>query len=176
MDPATAGVAFATAIAQVAVTSVKLKRLWNQIEEIPHDVKVLLCRLDLADSFLTHLRNIHATAAWPEDLLMTQCEMYCDIARAELEASVQELEKKLKFKSSSRRRIGQRLVAAQAVLNRDTLAQQEQRLKDALSWLSLAYDMYEPSIYCPRHGQQRANMTRQRDATRNNAHSSTTTK
>lgn len=137
MEPASAAVAFATVIAQVTVASVKLKRLWGQISDTPGDTQYLIQNLETVEILLNEMGILHSKSTWSEEQCLLRCQGLCTTAYKELEASARVLEAKLKTKG----RVGKKLVAARAVLNRDVLANQEKRLERAMNLLFFAHQM-----------------------------------
>ncbi|KAK0384167.1 hypothetical protein NLU13_8255 [Sarocladium strictum] len=137
MEPASAAVAFATVIAQVTVASVKLKRLWGQISDTPGDTQYLIQNLETVEILLNEMGILHSKSTWSEEQCLLRCQGLCTTAYKELEASARVLEAKLKTKG----RVGKKLVAARAVLNRDVLANQEKRLERAMNLLFFAHQI-----------------------------------
>jgi hypothetical protein len=137
MDPATAVVTFATAIAQVTLASVKLKRLWEQMSDIPEDVRHLIDNLEIIELLLSEMNQLQSGSGWPQDPYMARCQRLCTTAHKELETSVKELEKKLETKG----RFGRKMVAARATLHRDILDSQGKRLESAMNLLFFAHQM-----------------------------------
>lgn len=133
---------FATVVAQVTESIIKIKHCWSQFREVPSDLRNLMRDLELFGVILAEIeedlsQGPVAFALKTSNHAMRSLE-YCKEASTDLQALSNELERDLN--SSSRLR--KSYAAAKVVMQRGKLESHMTRLRNANQLLSLSQQCY----------------------------------
>ncbi|KAK7757364.1 hypothetical protein SLS62_000376 [Diatrype stigma] len=147
-------VASSIAVAEVAskVGGVvpRLKRLWNEIQNVPDTINDLMKQIDILDPVIWEMEteiNERRASINPmlfNDSALRKSTEYCRVAVSDLTHLVDELNTRVDTERKLKRRLGKLKV----VLKAQTIADYERRLGKAVSILNLAqqsYLTYEPA-------------------------------
>ena len=139
---------FATVVAQVTESIIKIKHCWSQFREAPNDLRYLMRDLELFGVILAEIeedlsQGPVAFALKTNNHVMRSLE-YCKEASNGLQALSTELEHDIN--SSSRLR--KSYAAAKVVLQRGKLESHMTRLRNANQLLSLSQQCYTRCVLC----------------------------
>lgn len=139
-EPASAIVGLVLAGGEVTTAALKLKRLWQQIEDIPSDIQGLLADLDI---LLASLRQVGSTGL-AGDEATRKCLQRCHTVREDLKMMTEELSEKLERMKD--RSLGWRFVALKAVMSEDAWKKHKKKLKKARDDLQFALNISQRSV------------------------------
>ncbi|KAI1081379.1 hypothetical protein F5B20DRAFT_63167 [Whalleya microplaca] len=137
---AASGIAVAQIAGQVGKAVLKLKRLWDEVKDVPDNIADLMQQIDCIGPVLWEVENNMPelpSMLWNNSATKRNTE-YCHKALAALTGCVNELNMHI----DSRKRASKRLGAIKVVLKKDQLSKLEKRLGSALRMLSFAQQSY----------------------------------
>jgi hypothetical protein len=142
LSVAASGIAVAQVAAQVGKSIIKLKQLWDDLQEIPLSIADLLDQIDCLDPALWEAEHTFSQASLPpifwDDRLASRSTAYCRKALASLTELVDELSIQINQPGKLRRKAA----CAKVLLKKDQLKRLETRLQNAVRMLSLAQQSY----------------------------------
>lgn len=137
------GIAVVDAAGQIGSGIIKLRRLWNEVKDVPYTIKSLMQKLEVFAILLGELETTQQSstgdAARPFNsqgmrLSMTQCREAID--------ALDDLVNKLSEHVDSEKRSKRAKAKLKVALAKDNLAQCHDRLKDAVQLLQFALECY----------------------------------
>jgi hypothetical protein len=129
MEPASAGLGIAMVGVELGYTAFKLKNLWDQICEVPGDLRDLLSRLEHTARLL-HDAEPSTASEGANAAILADCRR----THKKLEDMTKEIDSKLQRGGRWR----QKAVAVRAITMKDIFEKCKSQLRDALETLSLA--------------------------------------
>ncbi|KAI1332428.1 hypothetical protein F5Y16DRAFT_357765 [Xylariaceae sp. FL0255] len=136
---AASGIAVAQIATQVGASIIKLKRLWNELKDVPSSILDLLDQIDCLNSTLWEVANqpgLHPVT-WDNEITNRSAE-YCRKALDALTEHVDELTIHL----NKPRKLQQRIAQVKVLLKKDQLLLVERRLQNAVNMLTLTQQSY----------------------------------
>lgn len=117
-----------------------LRRLWNDVHDVPHYINSLLDRLSLVHSVLADLKDqlSRDQNITPTNSAIQLSVQYCDKAIQNLDTLVNELKQNVEDKARLRRNKAR----IKVVFERDVIQRLERGLQDALQLLGIAQQTY----------------------------------
>jgi hypothetical protein len=145
MEVVAAVVTFGTVAAQLAVVSVKLRRLWDEVTDVPDRIRELLADIEHVQLLFAEMEASMQDPAYPNlplsfwtGPLMKHSLYRARRALADLQSVTEELSKQLKTK---RNVLKQKLVAIRGFVDKDKIQALESRLARCLDLLWKSYDL-----------------------------------
>lgn len=133
------GISVAQLAGQVAKSIVKLKDYWDQVNEAPAEIKLLLREIDSLSQILGYLRepqnHNNPSASQFGKGCFQQCVALCREGADELEGLVCEMAATIEGKHGWRKKLG----SAKIVLKQAEIKILRRRMKSAIRLLSLAH-------------------------------------
>lgn len=129
MEVSSAIIGFVAIGAQLGATAIKLKKLWDQIKDIPDGLRDLLDSLEQVSSLLSDAELLSSL----QEENLTKSIQRCRRTYEDLDDMSKELEKSL---TNTKGRLKQRFVALRAVMKQDIFEKHEKRLEGALDTFS----------------------------------------
>ncbi|KAI3319889.1 hypothetical protein HD806DRAFT_508224 [Xylariaceae sp. AK1471] len=139
---AASGIAVAQVAAQVGKSIIKLKQLWDDLQDVPSSIADLFDQIDCLDPALWEAEHSFNQANLPplfwDDTIANRSTVYCRKALGSLTELINELSIQInrtgKFKS--------KILAVKVVLKKEQLKRLENRLQNAIRMLTLAQQSY----------------------------------
>ncbi|KAI0377506.1 hypothetical protein F5Y04DRAFT_291741 [Hypomontagnella monticulosa] len=139
---AASGIAVAQITIQVGSTVLKLKKLWEEIKDVPDDIADLMDQIDCLEPVVWEAENSLNQGDLPslvwDSLASKPATNYCRKALRNLTAMIDELNAQISSARGGRRK----LIAAKVLLKKDSLKKLEKRLENAVRMLTLAQFSY----------------------------------
>ncbi|OTA68467.1 hypothetical protein K449DRAFT_322913 [Hypoxylon sp. EC38] len=139
---AASGIAIAQISTQVGGTVLKLKRLWDEVKDVPDDIADLMEQIECLDPTIWEIENSFNQSGLPpliwDELASRSTTVYCRKALQNLTGMVDELSLYINNAKKGRRKIA----AIKVLLKKDSLRKLERRLENAVGMLSLAQQSY----------------------------------
>lgn len=138
---AASGIAVAQVAGQVGTLVVKLKRLWDQVQDVPWEIERLLRQIDCLGPLLDESQSCLHQSNFPlpiwDNRTMSRANAYCRQSLDALSHMVNELDLQLQAAKRSRK-----IVATRIALKKHILVRLEKQLDDAFRLLNLAQYNY----------------------------------
>ncbi|OTA87357.1 hypothetical protein M434DRAFT_35401 [Hypoxylon sp. CO27-5] len=139
---AASGIAIAQISTQVGSTVLKLKRLWDEVKDVPDDIADLMEQIECLNPTIWEIENNFDQSGLPpcvwDELASKSTAMYCHKALKNLTGMVDELSLHINNAKKGRRKIA----AIKVLLQKDSLRKLERRLENAVRMLTLAQQSY----------------------------------
>lgn len=143
---AASGIAVAQVAGQVGTLIVKLKRLWDQVQDVPWEIERLLRQIDclgpLLDESQSCLHQSNSPLPNRDSKTMSRADKYCRQSLDALSDMVNELDSQLQVAKRTRR-----IVATRIALKKHVLVRPEKQLDDAVKLLNFAQYNYLWYVY-----------------------------
>lgn len=127
--------------ARIATSTMTLKRLWDDVKDVPEEVNTLMEQLELLSHFIAEMENQLVQTPEPKTKHLTttnQGLVYCRRAVAGLEGLIEDIQSQLFSKRKLKRKIAQTKVS----LKREQIQSYQKKLQNALQLLSLSQQSY----------------------------------
>ncbi|KAF2972023.1 hypothetical protein GQX73_g1509 [Xylaria multiplex] len=142
LSVAASGIAVAQVSVQVGKSIIKLKQLWDEIQDVPSTIGDLLDQIECLDPALWEADNTFSQASLPpifwDNSLASRSTAYCRKALCSLTELVDELALQINRPG----KIISKLAYAKVVLKKEQLKSLERRLQNAVRMLTLAQQSY----------------------------------
>ncbi|GAW26651.1 putative ankyrin repeat-containing protein [Rosellinia necatrix] len=139
---AASGIAVAQLVKQVGKSIIKLKQLWDELQDVPSTIANLLDQIDCLDPALWAAENSFSQASLPpiiwDDRIASRSTAYCRKALDSLNEIVDELTAQIHRPG----KLGRKLRRINVVLKKEQLKCLESRLQSAVRMLMLAQQSY----------------------------------
>lgn len=143
---AASGIAVAQVAGQVGTLIVKLKRLWDQVQDVPWEIERLLRQIDCLGPLLDESQSCLHQGNSPlpnwDSKTMPRADKYCRQSLDALSDMVNELDLQLQAAKRTRR-----IVATRIALKKHILVRLEKQLDDAVRLLNFAQYNYLWYVY-----------------------------
>lgn len=137
----TGGVAIGQLVGSIATSLIKLKQYWDQVKDVPREVRQLLLEIESLKLILGHIEQDHSRTGllgMPQSARFGQSLNLCQQGSEELSLLVNELALKINGKKGWRRKA----LATKVLLKRGEIKRTKRRMKNAIRLLSLAYQCH----------------------------------
>ncbi|KAI0535007.1 hypothetical protein GGR58DRAFT_27062 [Xylaria digitata] len=142
LSVAASGIAVAQVSAQVGKSIIKLKQLWDEIQDAPSTIRDLLDQIECLDPALWEAENTFGQTSLPpmfwDDSLASRSTAYC----RKVLSSLTELVDELTLQINRPGKLRSKLACAKVVLKKEQLKSLERRLQNAVRMLALAQQSY----------------------------------
>lgn len=136
------------AIGQVAgavgKSVLRLKNLWDEVNDVPGEISDLLEELQILDPLLKGIDKEMTQNSLPAEVWDTSgaqlSKQYCQQAMESLCNMTNDLDREIK---ESRGKVRKKIASAKAILKKDSIARHEKKLRKALNLLDLAMRSYQ---------------------------------
>jgi chromosome segregation ATPase len=143
-----AGVINVTQLAgQVSVSVFKLRKLWNEVKDVPETITSLMKQLELLNPILSEIEKQvpQIQAAIPTDRLGVLSLNHSRQAAQNLEQLVDDLQKQI----TSTKRLKKGIIMAKVVIRKEVIRAYQERLQNALQLLSLSQQTHLMWVLSP---------------------------
>lgn len=138
---AASGVALAQVAGQIMTTSIAIKRLFDDVRELPENLRTLLDQINILTPVLVEA-SCGATGSFAVpsalDVALGTAATHCSQALDQLTVLATELSEQI----AQSRGLKRRLIAIKIALRKDLVAKHEKRLSNAVQLLSIAQQTY----------------------------------
>lgn len=145
MEAVATAITFGTALAQLAVVSVRLKRLWDEVADIPEKIQDLLAEVEHVRLLFADMQTSIQDPAYPNlplsfwtGPLMQQSLDRANRALSALELEAEDLSCRLRTKKNG---LGRKLVAIRGLMNKEKIQVLENKLRRSVDLLWKSYDL-----------------------------------
>ncbi|KAI3319588.1 hypothetical protein HD806DRAFT_508535 [Xylariaceae sp. AK1471] len=139
---AASGIAVAQITTQVGTAVVKLKRLWDEVKNVPDDITYLMQQIECLDPVLWAAENSFIPSEMPsslwDDVAAKRSTELCHKALSALTDLVDDLSLKLNHP----RRLERKVAAIKIALKKDAFSKLEKQLEFAVRMLTLSQQTY----------------------------------
>lgn len=137
------GIAVVQMTTEIGGAVVKLKRLWDRVEQVPHQIRDILSDMTVLEPLLAEIQREFKSSELPEggwnSSLASQSASYCTQAQKTLIEMVEELDGRIMGAKSKTRQMAR---AAKVLMRKDDLDRMQERLRSALDMLQLSVNLY----------------------------------
>ncbi|KAK3935461.1 hypothetical protein QBC46DRAFT_453470 [Diplogelasinospora grovesii] len=125
----------------------KLKQLWNQIEDVPERIQDLLDHLDVLDPLVRQIESHFSDTSLPQEIWdkeSTRLSMtYCRGAISSFQDLVLDMSNAIKTSKALKRRV----ICTKIMLKQDTIKSLERKMKKAIQMLDLSIQCYQLALH-----------------------------
>lgn len=137
------GISIGTLATQISSNLIKLKSYWDQVQDVPEDIRDLVEKLEILSQMLVDIEDYQRQRPTPSFLIDTntqsRCVQHCQKAAVRL----REFIISLKVDTEGKGKIKQKFASAKILLKKDTISRYRAELNSTIILLSLSLQLYE---------------------------------